>query len=104
MSKRVSTSAWFSKLGLSAWLIMLFVTAQLFSASHAAAHGDQDHLHEGMPCIVASFAKKADDINIACSLPEIEKQDFQPQVPATALIALTGSVVATGTIRGPPAA
>ncbi len=104
MRERVSRSAWFRQLGLSAWLIVLFVSAQLFATTHTAAHGDRDHLHEGQPCIVASFLKKTDDIDIASALPEIEEQDFHPYVPATTSVALTGAVVATSPIRAPPAA
>lgn len=104
MKERVSRSALFRQLGLSAWLIVLFVSAQLFATTHTAAHGDQDHLHEGQPCIVASFLKKTDDLDIASALPEIERQDFDPYVLATTSIALSCAVVATSPIRAPPAA
>jgi hypothetical protein len=32
--------------------------------AHAAAFGKQDHLHDGHPCIVASFVKKSADFDL----------------------------------------
>jgi hypothetical protein len=50
---------------LSAWLIALFVSAQLVTTAHAATYSDQDHLHDGHPCIVTSIVKKTSDFDLS---------------------------------------
>lgn len=104
MRSSVNTVAWFRQLGLSAWLVALFVSAQLIGTAHAAAHGDQDHLHDGHPCIVVSIVKKTDDIDVVVAMPELDAPVFDLPVPAATCTIGDIPVAATGPIRAPPAA
>ena len=103
MGKR---SAYMRKTGWSARfaaaLAVLFVLAQLATTAHAATYGDADHVHDGLPCIVASLVKKTDDLNVAGTAPTLEARDTVRAENDADLVSETGRSDTFRPIRGPP--
>ncbi len=63
-----------ARLGLARvapWLAVLFVAAQLIATAHAAAFGDNEHTHDGHPCIIATACKHTPDVDTAKPVVEI---------------------------------
>jgi hypothetical protein len=103
MTKQTDSRAWIKRLGLSAWLVGLFVAAQFAATAHAATYGDKDHLHDGHPCIVASLVKKTDDMDVAPALLLPEPEPAVATLPTASQTAPAEQRFIAACIRAPPA-
>jgi len=82
--------------------IALFLSAQLLASAHNAAHGDKDHMHDGIPCIMASTSKHCDDMDIAHTAPVLQPQLFRDRPTETVRRSARATQRSTWLIRGPP--
>jgi len=86
------------------WLMALFVSAQLLGTAHAAAFGKQDHLHDGHPCIVASFVKKSADFDLKDGPALVEPVETVGDHSVGLLQTFTTTAIDFASARAPPLA
>ena len=94
---------WFSAFGIAPLLAAVFLCAQVLATAHSAAYADTDHLHDGVPCIVAAAGKQCDTLDTAKPAPTLEQKTTHQHVAAAANVPTEGSIASAHSIRGPPA-
>ena len=47
---------------MAALFVALFLCSQFLAAAHSAAYADVEHVHDGVPCIIAAASKQGDDL------------------------------------------
>lgn len=93
---------WRAAFRIAPLLAAVFLCAQILATAHSAAHADNDHLHDGVPCIIATASKQYDAMDLAGAGPEIKEiSGFHAKVagPSSAHARV---LISIRSIRAPP--
>jgi hypothetical protein len=93
---------WLSAFGITPFLAAVFLCAQILATAHSAAYADADHLHDGVPCIVAAASKQCDTLDTANPAPSLERKTTHQHVAAAANVTTENHTTSAHSIRGPP--
>lgn len=93
-------ASWFSALRIAPWLAAVFLCAQILATAHSATI---EHLHDGVPCIVAAASKQYDAMDTPPPVFVKERKTVRLPMTAAAYAAKIGTTLSAFSIRGPPA-
>jgi hypothetical protein len=95
---------WFANLRLAPLFAAILLCGQILATAHAATYADADHLHDGVPCIISVASKQLDALDLASSVPSLDRVKSYHCVDTVFRDTLVeNSTVSIQTIRGPPA-
>lgn len=98
-----SQGGWLAVFRIAPLLATVFLSAQILATAHSAAHAENDHLHDGVPCIIATASKQYDAVDVAKTALEVTIVSNHQTRATGPSLALVPVVISIRSIRAPPA-